>query len=110
VVGVVRVDTGRVRGAAEAVGGVADSARGVADGLTAADPLRHCGNDALGRGFAQTWASGGGPAAALDAAGQLAEAVAERQQRLAAVARVCEAADGAAADAAAAALALVRAG
>jgi hypothetical protein len=110
VVDVVRVDTGRVRAAAKKVGHVADDARGVAAGLTGADPLRHCGNDALGQGFAQAWAGGGDPSAAVAAADQLAESVTERQQRLEAVARVCEAADDAAGEAAADALAIVRAG
>jgi hypothetical protein len=110
VVGVVRVDTDRIRDAADAVGHVADDARGVVAGLSGADPLRHCGDDALGQGFAQAWAGDGGPDGAVAAADQLAQGVTERRQRLEAVARVCEAADDAAGEAAAEALAIVRAG
>jgi hypothetical protein len=110
VAGVVRVDTGRIWDCADAVGGVADAARGVADGLSGADPLRHCGGDALGQGFAQAWSGGGGPSAALDAANQIADSVAERQRRLQEVAQACEAADAEAGEAAAGALAIVRAG
>jgi hypothetical protein len=71
-----------------------------------------CGIAAMvrwGQGFVQAWAGGGGPAAGVDAASQLAESVKVRQERLEAVARVCAAADGAAGEAAAEALAIVRA-